>query len=846
MAAVALWLIVGLCCLLPLGWLALQVLVHAPQIAFRFELFDARLLGRTIAYNGAAAVLAVILAWPATIVLGRGRGWMVRMLIFLLPLALIMPSITYTYGWLQFFRIIGVTFIPAEWPDILRCIWTLAAWLWPLPAIGIGLSLRRMDSHWQQQAVLDGAKWRITLRQLFAPTVATFAAVAILAMQEFGVYERSGISVVATEMRTIFETGASSANSPSVIAGVTAGSGSMASDQAQRAAAAVITAFPLLVVMALLAIGVILLVRRHSAESAVEVESWPRLLDAGWLSKSASILVLLVTLVVPLWAMVHSISPQRWHGEGVTFLLRSWSWAGPYVVGSMLYAGLAALVALTAALLMSIRPSRVLLGLALGVFLIGGELLAIADIRIYNRPAPWPLSLLEIAGRDPLAWIYNNVPVMVIAYVGRFGWLALLAGLASWSQPMRELRDMAAVDGAGRWRSTIDVVWPIAWPVLLAAGVLVMILSMTEISTSVLLSPQRPQMLIPTLMGWVHMQRSDDMLEGSLLLMSTVLLLGIAMVLLIWAGLRISGVARRMRLIAPLLVVALLLHAGCDSRTRPQAIWMETGPSRGQVIYPRAICYSAKDDCFFVCDRAARIQRIERDGTVSADWRMPQYELGKPVGMAVGPNGDLFVADTHYNRVMVYSPTGEHLRQWGSYGTGPGQFIYPTHVAFDGSGNIYVSEYGDNDRIQVFDPKSLAVIRTIGSFGQDDGQFMRPDAMVIDGDTVYVTDCSNHRIVVFKTDGSFVRNIGSVGSELGQFRFPRGLAKDSDGHLVVTEFGNNRVQLIDKTTGRGIGAWGLAGREPGQLAYPWWAAVGKRDEVAVVDSGNNRIQVFRF
>ena len=37
-------------------------------------------------------------------------------------------------------------------------------------------------------------------------------------------------------------------------------------------------------------------------------------------------------------------------------------------------------------------------------------------------------------------------------------------------------------------------------------------------------------------------------------------------------------------------------------------------------------------------------------------------------------------------------------------GTGPGQFIYPTDVAFDAKGHVFVSEYGDNDRIQVFEP----------------------------------------------------------------------------------------------------------------------------------------------
>ncbi|MGE5609364.1 MAG: hypothetical protein ACM359_08925, partial [Bacillota bacterium] len=110
----------------------------------------------------------------------------------------------------------------------------------------------------------------------------------------------------------------------------------------------------------------------------------------------------------------------------------------------------------------------------------------------------------------------------------------------------------------------------------------------------------------------------------------------------------------------------------------------------------------------------------------------------------------------------------------------------------------------------------------------------------------YVADSCNHRIAVFKLDGTFVRNMGQVGSGLGEFRFPYGMDQDSQGHLIVAEFGNNRVQLVDKQTGKGIRTWGIAGREPGQLAYPWAIAVDKKDRVAVVDSGNNRVQVFSF
>ena len=292
------------------------------------------------------------------------------------------------------------------------------------------------------------------------------------------------------------------------------------------------------------------------------------------------------------------------------------------------------------------------------------------------------------------------------------------------------------------------------------------------------------------------------------------------------------------------LLSLLLVMSGCGDAGKPEAIWCETGTGPGEVVYPRPITYDANLDNFYVIDRVAHVQRLDHDGHCLAEWRMPAWQMGKPVGAAVGPDGNLWVPDTHYHRVVVYSPDGKLLNMFGSEGMGDGQFMLPTDVAFEGD-KVFVSEYGGNDRIQVFD-RNWHKLYQFGKFGNGDGEFSRPQSMVIEDGLVYVTDAANHRIAVFTTAGKWVRNMGSAGSELGQFRFPYGLAEDREGHLIVCEFGNNRVQMIDKQTGRGLKIWGAAGREPGRLAYPWGVAVDKRDRVVAVDAGNNRLQVFEF
>jgi ABC-type glycerol-3-phosphate transport system permease component len=415
--------------------------------------------------------------------------------------------------------------MPAGPADTLRCIWSLAGWLWAVPAGLIGLSLRRMDSSVQQQALLDGALLRVTLRQLLSAILASIAIVTIVATQEFAVYEPTGISVVATEVRMVFDTGAvSSADNP--IAGpVLQGLGQKSPDQPARAAAAVATALPLVMLTFVMALAVAWFASRAEAGEAVTVAAWPPILDATWRSKIATVLLLGINLGVPVWALIASL--HELHELGVAVVLRKmWRGFEPQILGAVLVAVLTALLAGIAAFSASARRMRWLLLVTGATFLIGGQLLAIADIRIYNR---WWLD-----------WVYNYFPAPVLAYFGRFGWLALAASAATWTRPWRELRDMASVDGASTFRTAWHVIWPLATPLLLAGGLIVGALSMTEVPATVLLFPQNPQVLTPTLMTWVHMAHYDPMIEASLLMMAVVLIPAVSAVLLTQMGIRVA------------------------------------------------------------------------------------------------------------------------------------------------------------------------------------------------------------------------------------------------------------------------------------------------------------------
>lgn len=278
-----------------------------------------------------------------------------------------------------------------------------------------------------------------------------------------------------------------------------------------------------------------------------------------------------------------------------------------------------------------------------------------------------------------------------------------------------------------------------------------------------------------------------------------------------------------------------------SARAGPQAVFGRTGLGPGEFSYARAAVVTPAGQ-LFVVDKAARIQCFDEAGVFLRAWRMPEWEAGKPTGLGVGPDGRLYVADTHYSRVMVFEQDGNLVGQFGTRGTGPGEFIMPTDVVVDAAGGVYVSEYGGNDRISKFS----ADWQYEFSFGGRDagpGRLQRPQGLLLNEDgTLWVTDACNHRVCRFSADGQFRGAFGRSGSGAGELRFPYGIDRLSDGTLLVVEYGNNRVQRFDRD-GRSLGIWGEAGRGPAQLAYPWAVATGSQDRVYVIDSGNNRVQI---
>jgi len=242
------------------------------------------------------------------------------------------------------------------------------------------------------------------------------------------------------------------------------------------------------------------------------------------------------------------------------------------------------------------------------------------------------------------------------------------------------------------------------------------------------------------------------------------------------------------------------------------------------------------DDEKVVLDNGGRVLVYDAAGELIRKWDMPESSVGNPEGACVLPDGRIVVADTHYHRVVTFDPQGNVVGMFGELGRGPGQFIYPVAVTTDPAGNLYVAEYGGNDRIQKFD-RTGTLIGQFGSFGTGNGQFQRPSGLVWCDGTLYVVDAFNGRVHVFTDSGSYRGLLGTSGAGL---HYPYDLSLGPDGRLYVVEYGAGRITVLT-TDGIVVARYGTTGSGQGQLATPWGLGVDSAGRIWVADTGNRRI-----
>ena len=171
-----------------------------------------------------------------------------------------------------------------------------------------------------------------------------------------------------------------------------------------------------------------------------------------------------------------------------------------------------------------------------------------------------------------------------------------------------------------------------------------------------------------------------------------------------------------------------------------------------------------------------------------------------PTAIALDLLGRIYVSDEYTHRITQLDSSGGFLAKWGVHGSGPGELDAPSGLAFDGEDNLYVVDQRNN-RVQKF-TRDGDLLSSFGTYGTGDGQFNIPWGITVDvGGDVYVADWRNDRVQRFSPHGEFLVSYGSPGRGDGQFRRPSSAAVDQEGYIYVADWGNERVQVLDPEGG---------------------------------------------
>ncbi len=203
--------------------------------------------------------------------------------------------------------------------------------------------------------------------------------------------------------------------------------------------------------------------------------------------------------------------------------------------------------------------------------------------------------------------------------------------------------------------------------------------------------------------------------------------------------------------------------------------------------------------------------------------------------IAIDANYNIYVDNSLSNQIEEFDQSGTLINQFGSTGTGNGQFQFPAGLTVDSSGNLYVADYGNN-RIQKFDSSGHYLSQFAGSGGN---ALSNPIALTIDSSgNIVVIDNGHYRVETFTPTGTFVSQFGSQGTGNGQFEDPRSVAVDVFGNYYVVDVANSTVQKFDHT-----GTY--VGQLTGPFNAPWNIAIDPTSgNMLVANSGNGTINMF--
>ena len=226
----------------------------------------------------------------------------------------------------------------------------------------------------------------------------------------------------------------------------------------------------------------------------------------------------------------------------------------------------------------------------------------------------------------------------------------------------------------------------------------------------------------------------------------------------------------------------------------------------------------------------------------AADFGGRGFQL--PSSMAIRADGVIFVVSRgksstkNSNGIQMVTKDHDFLGQIGTYGAGLGGMMWPTSVVLDGDENLYLADEYFN-KVTKYDREGNPITEW-GTKGSGDGQFNQPSGLLVQDQLIYLVDSRNNRIQMYSLDGEFQGQWGSEGDGEGEFNLPWGISDDSEGNIYIADWRNDRIQKFD-SNGNYISA--IGGGKTSVLDRPSDVAVDPDGNIYVTDWGSQRLLV---
>lgn len=223
----------------------------------------------------------------------------------------------------------------------------------------------------------------------------------------------------------------------------------------------------------------------------------------------------------------------------------------------------------------------------------------------------------------------------------------------------------------------------------------------------------------------------------------------------------------------------------------------------GQITKPLGLDVDQAGTVYVADASAKTIIVFDADGKFLRKIAGPKY-FDRLSSVSVDPNGDrIYVVDiggvkSDQHRVRVFNAkTGEHLFDFGKRGSGPGEFNLPRDVAIGKDGQLYVAD-GGNFRVQIFD-RNGKYLQSFGSVGKQLGNFARPKEVATDKDgNVYVVDAAFGNFQIFNAEGELLMFVGERSEQEGpgKYMLPSGIAIDEDGRIYFVDQWFRKIDIF--------------------------------------------------